>query len=66
MKWLDKYRQSKREKNIMSGYMEILKNCRHPFKKICGVSKVGDIVHKIELNGVEIESRDPLFIKEEK
>ena len=62
MKWLDKYRYRKQQKKIMKTYLETC--IKSPFEKI-GISKVGDVVHKLELNGIEIESKEPIFIREE-
>ena len=64
MKWIERYKQNKREKGLMNEYINILKKCKCSFTKKHGITKIGDIVHKIEVNGIEIESRDPLFIKE--
>ncbi len=65
MKWLEKYKQRKQERVIINTYLETLRQIKNPFKKTFGISKIGDVVHKVEVNGIEIESRDPLFIKEE-
>ena len=65
MKWYEKYKQRKQERVIINTYLETLKSIKSPFKKTFGVSKTGEIVHKVEFNGIEIESRDPLFIREE-
>jgi len=64
MKWIERYKRNRQEKSLMNEYMNILKKCKGTFKKSIGITKIGDIVHKIEVNGIEIESRDPLFIKE--
>lgn len=59
-----RYKQRCREKGLIDEYISILKKYKRPYIKVNGITKIGDVVHKIEINGIEIKSRDPLFIKE--
>ena len=63
-KWFYSYRYRKWERGLINCYVETLKQIKSPFEKSFGISKIGDIVHKIKVNDVEITSREPLFIKE--
>lgn len=59
-----RFKKKQQFKKDMKNWIKLCK-CK-PMSKIIGISKVGELTHKISINGVgKISTRDPIYVSYE-